>query len=75
VFFLKYLSHCLFGGLHYKLFHVVLWVSRLVAADPGIDSAKEKMGDLVMKGALELVVEAYSPKFLPPAHQLYPHQL
>lgn len=54
--------------------NMVLWISHLVV-DLEIDFVKETMEDLVMKGALELVLEAYSLKFLPPVHQWQPHQL
>jgi hypothetical protein len=45
-----------------------LWVFYHVV-DPGIDFGKETMGDLVMKGALELALEAYNLKSRPPIHQ------
>lgn len=47
----------------------------IFAVDLGKDSVKERMEDLVMKGALEAVVEICSLKCLPPlVHLWQPHQ-
>lgn len=52
----------------------VLWGSHF-AVDLGKDFVREKTEDLVMKGALELVVEVCSLKCLPPVHPWQPHPL